>query len=132
MTSGSGPTARSTTLSPSIARARTYVAERRPAAPADLIAEVIDNHHRLGRARAGIDAEATEAFRRADAVDVSRGCLSAGLSRGFVRDVVAAFPYAGFHGLLVRTAWSWWIRHPLRPLPMVRVSAPSARAQMTR
>lgn len=107
-------------LEPSIARAQQYL-ERNPAGmPADLIAEVIVNHHRLRRIRVGIDVELAEAFRRADLVDVSRGFYRAGLDRGYLRELVSEFPYAGFHGRLFRTACSWFIRHPLRPLPMLR------------
>lgn len=62
----------------------------------------------------------TETFRRADLVDVSRGALRSGLARTWVHDVVAAFPYQGFHGLLLHTAAGWARKHPLNPLPMLR------------
>ena len=107
-------------LAPSIARAHAYLEGRAPELPADLIAEVIENHHRLRRVRFGVDPEVIEAFRRADLVDVSRSWYGAGLDRRFLREVVSAFPYAGFHGMLVKTALSWFVRHPLRPLPMLR------------
>lgn len=107
-------------LAPSIARAHTYLAGHAPQLPADLIAEVIENHHRLRRVRFGVDPEVIEAFRRADLVDVSRGWYGAGLDRRFLRELVGVFPYAGFHGMLVKTALSWFVKHPLRPLPMLR------------
>jgi hypothetical protein len=86
------------------------------------VASVIRNHHVLRRIRSGSNVETVESFRLADRVDVSRGWLAAGLDRGFLREVVAAFPYAGFHGVLVATAWRWVLKHPLRPLPMLRLS----------
>ncbi len=107
-------------LAPSIARAQAYIARHAPEMPAALIAEVIENHHRIRRVRFGVDAEVIEAFRRADFVDVSRGWYTAGLDRSFLRELVGVFPYAGFHGMLVRTALSWCVKHPLRPLPMLR------------
>lgn len=111
-------------LAPAIGRARDYLQQHAPGVPADLVADIIDNHHRLGRVRKGSEADVIEAFRRADLVDVSRGLLRADLDPGFLREAVAAFPYAGFHGVLVRTAFAWFLRHPLRPLPMVRFLAP--------
>lgn len=109
-------------LGPSIRRATEHVRARRPALSAELIADVIRNHHLLRRARAGSAADVIEAFRRADLTDVSRGLLRGELDAGFVREAVAAFPYAGFHGALLRAALPWCVRHPLRPLPMLRFS----------
>ena len=109
-------------LPPSIAHARDFVREKMPQLSSDRVADIIANHHVLRRIHSGTNAEVIEAFRLADRVDVSRGWLGAGVNRVFRRDVVAAFPYAGFHGILVRTALRWFFRHPLRPLPMLRLS----------
>lgn len=81
------------------------------------IAAIIDDHHRLRR----VDTPIVDAFRRADLVDVTRGVLRQGVDRNFLRELTAAFPYEGFHGILLRTAVSWFIRHPLRPLPMLKL-----------
>jgi hypothetical protein len=108
-------------LEPSIRRAGEHVRARQPVLSADLIADLIRNHHLLRRPRAGREAQVIDAFRRADLVDVSRGLLRSGLDAGFVREVAASFPYAGFHGLLLREALAWCVRHPLRPLPMLRL-----------
>lgn len=108
-------------LEPSIRRAADHVRAHQPGPPAGLIADLIRNHHLLRRVRAGRDASVIEAFRRADLIDVSRGLLRAGLPAGFLREVVATFPYAGFHGVLLREALAWCLRHPLRPLPMLRL-----------
>jgi hypothetical protein len=107
-------------LAPSAARAEAYVRERASPARPELVGALIENHHRLMRVRRGANAEAIEAFRKADLVDVSRGLLG-GVDRGFQRELVATFPYAGFHGILVRTAGAWFVKHPLRPLPMVKL-----------
>lgn len=115
-------------LPPSIAQARAYTCEHAPEASADRVAALIDNHHVVRRIAGGAHAEVLEAFRLADRVDVSRGWLRGGLDRSFVREVEAAFPYAGFHGILVRTALGWLVRHPLRPLPMLRMSRVEERA----
>lgn len=108
-------------LGPSEARAREFLERRLPSAPVALIVAAIEHHHRLGRVRGAEGATVIDAFRRADLVDVSRGLYGAGLERSFRRDVLARFPYAGFHGVLVRTGLAWWARHPLRPVPVLRL-----------
>lgn len=112
-------------LPPSIARARAYTDEHAHGTSADRVAAIIDNHHVVRRIGAGAHADVVEAFRLADRVDVSGGWLRGGLTLTFVREVEATFPYEGFHGTLVRTALAWMMRHPLRPLPMLRLSQSS-------
>lgn len=109
-------------LAPSEARAREFLERRLPAAPAELIVAAIEHHHRLGPVRGAEGAGLIDAFRRADLVDVSRGVYRAGLDRAFRQDVLERLPYAGFHGVLVRTGLAWWARHPLRPVPVLRLS----------
>lgn len=40
---------------------------------------------------------------------------------GMIREISNAFPNAGFHRRLVQLALHRWLRHPLDPLPMVRL-----------
>lgn len=108
-------------LPPSIRRAQDYLQEHVPGVDAKVVADVIDNHHRVFRVTAGPDAALVEAFREADLADVTRGLMRGKLDPGFIREAEAAFPYAGFQQMLVRTAFSWFLRHPLRPLPMMRL-----------
>lgn len=110
-------------LPPSVRRARRFVLAKELEVPADLVADVIDSHHVILPVRRGAGVRVVEAFRLADRVDVSAGLLRGGLDRGFVREVVEAFPYVGFHGMLVRTALAWFVAHPRRPLPMLRLRA---------
>lgn len=114
-------------LPPSITHARAFVEERLPHLSTETVRDIIANHHVLRRIREGASASTVESFRLADRVDVSRGLLGAGLDAAFRREVTSAFPYAGFHGVLLRTALRWMLRHPLRPLPMLRLS-PSSEA----
>lgn len=102
-------------LPPSVARAREYAEAN--GYDVSLITNLIDNHHSLIR----IPNDASEAFRLADLVDVSAGLLHGRLPRAFVREVTASFPYSGFHGILLKTAASWFVKHPLRPMPMMRL-----------
>lgn len=80
------------------------------------VRQMVELHHKLRPCR----DTWVESFRVADRIDVSGGLLSGGLARSAIKDVVAAHPYAGFHGFLARTAVRWAVRHPLRPMPMMR------------
>jgi hypothetical protein len=105
-------------LPPSARRAGEYLAARDLDALVPEVTTVIEEHHKL-RAYRGAFASA-ELFRRADLVDVSTGVVRFGLPAAFVRDVKAAFPDDGFHRYLVSLAARQLVKHPFRPLPMVR------------
>jgi hypothetical protein len=76
---------------------------------------LITEHHRLRPA----DDRMTDTFRRADLVDVSRGVIGQ-IRRSQVHAVVAQLPYSGFHAFLAKGLAGYAVRHPLRPLPMLR------------
>ncbi|WP_454791632.1 hypothetical protein [Mycolicibacterium lutetiense] len=82
----------------------------------DRVRQMVALHHQV---RPSQD-EWVETFRVADRVDVTKGLLRKDLTRSQIADVVQAFPYDGFHALLVRTAARWALIHPLRPMPMLR------------
>lgn len=107
-------------LPPSVRRLRARVQEDGRAAWADELARMVELHHRLRPCR-GAEARLVEAFRRADLVDLSFGLVRFGLPGAAVRAVQAAFPAAGFHGRVARLVAGWALRHPLRPLPMLRL-----------
>ena len=77
---------------------------------------LITEHHRLRPT----DDRMTETFRRADLIDVSHGFIAGQIGRSQVRAVVAQLPYSGFHAFLAKGLSSYTVRHPLRPLPMLR------------
>jgi hypothetical protein len=78
---------------------------------------MIVEHHKLR----ALDDPLVETFRLADRVDAFHGLtIGTGLSRADVAEVVEALPYGGFHKFLVGAAAKWTVRHPLRPLPMLR------------
>ena len=106
-------------LEPSKRLARDYLASHGLAHFAPEIQAIIDHHHQLTPYR-GVFSSSVEPFRRADLVDVSLGAIRFRVSRGFVRVVKTAFPNAGFHRRLLSLTWHQVLRHPLRPLPMVR------------
>ncbi|WIM87846.1 hypothetical protein PT015_23990 [Candidatus Mycobacterium wuenschmannii] len=83
----------------------------------DQLRALVTEHHRLRPLR---DARVTETFRQADLIDVSRGVLTQGVGRAAVRAAVKALPYNGFHAFLAKGLSGYALRHPLRPLPMLR------------
>jgi hypothetical protein len=77
---------------------------------------LITEHHRLRP----VDDHVTETFRKADLVDVSHGLLHNRIGRSAIRAAVAQLPYNGFHVFLAKGLTGYAVRHPLRPLPMMR------------
>jgi hypothetical protein len=107
-------------LPPSEARARAHCAATGRSADAPTVAAMIAQHHKLLPYR-GSDAALVEALRRADLVDLTFGTVRFGLPGELVRGARRAFPNAGFHLTLCRVIGGWCVRHPLRPLPMMKL-----------
>ena len=56
-----------------------------------------------------------------DWIDVTRGLRGFGIPRPFIARLFATWPDAGFHWRLVTLALDRFRRHPLTPLPMVKL-----------
>jgi len=84
------------------------------------ISETILQHHKLSK-YAPPERSLVEVFRRADWIDVSRGLLTFGLPRAFLRDLAAVWPSAGFHKRLLQLELARLRTHPWNPLPMLRL-----------
>jgi hypothetical protein len=107
-------------IPPSVDLANAHLAAsgRSPWTPE--IETTIREHHKLTRYRSHPDWP-VEAFRKADFIDVSRGLVTFGLSRGLIKDVFTEWPSAGFHRRLVQLSLRRLLTHPLSPLPMVKL-----------
>ena len=81
---------------------------------------MIFEHHKMSPYR-GDARWLVEPFRRADWVDVSRGLITFGLSRGLVREIFTRWPSEGFHKRLVQLELTRLRTHPWNPLPMMRL-----------
>lgn len=86
---------------------------------AEEVGAMIVEHHRLRPLQAPF-TPLVEIFRRADLVDFSLGLVRSGVPAARVRALRQRYPNAGFHGGLVKKWLSWFVRHPLKPLPMMR------------
>lgn len=107
-------------IAPSIALVHDYLVARARQDWAAEIEGMIADHHKITPSTAD-RASLIETFRRADWIDVTRGLRRFGMPRPFVARLFAAWPSAGFHRRLVSLAVERFRRHPLTPLPMVRL-----------
>lgn len=107
-------------IEPSARLATEHLAETGQGAWTPEIETSIRVHHKLSRYRPHPEW-LTEPFRRADLVDLSRGVVKFGLPRGFIKDLYARWPSAGFHARLVQLSLTRLKTHPFSPLPMVRL-----------
>lgn len=87
---------------------------------APLVTALIDEHHRLRRARH--DDPLVEAFRRADLTDVANGLVpSPGVPRRAYKELTGRFPCRGFRPMLARAFVAGLRESPLRPMPMIKL-----------
>jgi len=106
-------------IAPSIALAHEHLTAHAREAWAGEIEEMIAEHHKI--TPTADPGSLVEAFRRADWIDVTRGLRAFGVPRPFIARLFATWPSAGFHWRLVTLALDRFRRHPLTPLPMVRL-----------
>jgi len=106
-------------LSPSVTLAQAHLERIRQPDWADEITAMVLEHHKISTYRGPWTL--VEPFRRADWVDVSMGLRSFSLPRPTVDQIRSRWPSAGFHRRLVQLTLSRWRRHPLSPLPMLRL-----------
>jgi HD domain len=108
-------------LEPSIRVASEHLSTRGRADWAPEIARMILEHHKVSSYRGAPKWLLVEPFRRADWIDVTRGALTFGLPRKFLRETFARWPDAGFRRRLLRLALLRLVTHPWSPLPIVRL-----------
>jgi hypothetical protein len=105
-------------LPPSVALAKDYLAQNNLDRWTAEIELMIDMHHKLGKYA---ENPLVETFRQGDLVDFSLGFVKCGLPKTYIKSVKTRFPNAGFHKGLVRLAGRWFCRHPLNPLPVLKL-----------
>ena len=81
---------------------------------------MIADHHKITRSRSS-PAPLVEAFRRADWIDVTWGLRGFGVPRACISHLFTRWPDAGFHWRLVTLTMDRFRKHPLTPLPMVKL-----------
>jgi len=84
------------------------------------ISEMILEHHKISAWRGHPDW-LVEPFRRADWTDVTWGVRRFGLPRDVLREIFSTWPSAGFHKRILQLGLRRLRRHPLNPLPMMKL-----------
>ena len=107
-------------LEPSVVVAHRYLQDAGRPSWVGEVEHMIMNHHRITPVP-GKTSRLADPFRRADWVDVTLGLRRSGLSRELVSRVFRCWPSHGFHLRLVQLTLARARRHPLDPLPMVRL-----------
>lgn len=107
-------------IAPSVALAREHLVACAQANWLPEIEAMIVDHHKITPSRLH-RASLAEPFRRADWIDVSRGLRTFGMPRAFIASVFTMWPSAGFHWRLLELTIDRFLKHPLTPLPMVRL-----------
>jgi len=106
-------------LGPSEALARQYLLDQQRPELVPVVLAMISEHHRVSHVPGDQDP-CIEAFRRADWIDVSLGLRRFNLPADAFTRIVKQFPRLGFHLRLVQFSLRHGLRHPLRPLPMLK------------
>lgn len=83
------------------------------------VAAMIANHHKI-RPYTGPHAQTVDAFRRADWIDASLGHWSGGQDKALVARINRELPVDELRRAIPRIVLPYAIRHPLKPLPMLR------------
>lgn len=104
-------------LSPSIEEAQKYLAANDLNTWSGEISLMIDMHHKQSIYK-GNYAENVEAFRRADAADLSQGRRNFGLSPSIFKKNLEKYPMLGFRRLVIKKFFLNFLRHPFNSLPM--------------
>jgi hypothetical protein len=106
-------------LPPSRVQVLRYLRTKGLSAWAEEVGLMVDEHHKISRFK---DARfpLVDAFRRGDLVDFSMGWMRQGLPRSLIHDVQVAFPNAGFHKMLMKSAGQWFRQHPFSPPPFIK------------
>ncbi|MEU4417760.1 MULTISPECIES: hypothetical protein [Nocardia] len=105
-------------LEPSCALAGDWLIAHNREDIAELVAEMIRDHHRVRSA--GKATDPVELFRRADLIDVTFGARRYGLPYAAYSALMRRYPDSGFHFKLVELTVRRALIHPLSPLPMIR------------
>ena len=107
-------------LPPSIAECQHYLNLQGLSVWSDELTLMIDLHHQV-RPYHDPKYPLVELFRKADLIDVSLGVVKFGLPSSTIKQVKATFPNAGFHRYLTGAARGWFLKHPLRLPPFMKV-----------
>ena len=77
----------------------------------------INRHHQITKIK---DNPEAEAFRKADLIDLTSGWIHFNIPKSIIVDTERRYPRLGFTSKIAKRSIQWSLRHPFRPLPMIR------------
>lgn len=83
----------------------------------DEVSFIIQQHHKLRKIKGNIEAEA---FRKADLIDLSAGHIHFNIPLSLVQRIESQYPRLNFTSLIIRKTLNHAVKHPLKPLPMLK------------
>ena len=104
-------------LNPSVALMKSYIESKQLTLLPDELAYIIEHHHRIRKIKDHLEAEA---FRKADLIDFTAGWIRYNLPESIIRDTEKKWPRANFTSLVLKKVSRHAIRHPMKPLPMLK------------
>lgn len=107
-------------ISPSIELAKNHLEKNRLKNWIPEIETMIEQHHKLTKYENGQNP-LTEIFRKGDLIDFSLGFFKCGLPKTYIKSVKKHFPNNGFHKCLLKVSSRWILKHPLNPLPVIKL-----------
>lgn len=106
-------------LRPSAQLAEQHLDETGRSHLSELTKHIIVQHHKLSAITDQQEA-LTEAFRKADLMDLSFGKISFKLPSSRYAHLRESFPFLGFQKMIYKRVLSYAFRHPMRPFPMIK------------
>jgi len=104
-------------LEPSIKLAKEYIKSKKLKISPKLVEDIISNHHKVTPYR---DNNLVEAFRKADAIDLSLGIISYGVSGKEISLIYGEFPGEWFHTFILGEIVKNAFKNPFNPLPILK------------
>lgn len=106
-------------IPPSIPPAMEYLKIRNLESWSEEVTLMISEHHKINEYQSKA-YPLVEIFRRADLVDFSLGLFKFDIEKADIEELKRSFPNHDFHKNLAKRATSWFVKHPLDPLPMMK------------
>ncbi len=103
-------------LAPSITLAKEFALEK--GIKTDEIENMILYHHKILRYAS---SKVVDNFRKADLADVTFGFINFGVNRRTIKELTTLFPNLGFQRFVLKVILRYIVRHPLNPLPILKV-----------
>lgn len=84
---------------------------------ANLLEQVVTQHHKLTKIK---NCPEAEAFRKADLIDLTSGWIRFNIPKSIIVDTERRYPRLGFTKKVLKKSVKWSFQHPFNPFPMMK------------